>query len=102
MRSPPSKASPILDVSSDQSHNRTVVTFVVRSSTPWTPRSPACASRAKSIDLNQHSGEHPRMGATDVVPFIPLEGTTMEDCIVLARTFGDRVGRELGDSSFSL
>src|SRR5205823_6306826 len=48
------------------------------------------------IDLNQHTGEHPRMGATDVVPFIPLEGTTMEDCIVLARTLGERVGRELG------
>jgi glutamate formiminotransferase/formiminotetrahydrofolate cyclodeaminase len=47
------------------------------------------------IDLNHHSGEHPRMGATDVVPFIPLEGTTMEDCIVLARTLGERVGREL-------
>ena len=47
------------------------------------------------IDLTKHSGEHPRMGATDVVPFIPLEGTTMEDCIVLARTLGARVGREL-------
>src|SRR5678815_3968096 len=47
------------------------------------------------IDLNHHAGEHPRMGATDVVPFIPLEGSTMEDCIVLARTLGERVGREL-------
>jgi glutamate formiminotransferase/formiminotetrahydrofolate cyclodeaminase len=47
------------------------------------------------IDLNTHRGEHPRMGATDVVPFIPLEGATMEDCIVLARTLGERVGRDL-------
>src|SRR5205085_8469955 len=47
------------------------------------------------IDLNHHSGEHPRMGSADVVPFIPLEGTTMEDCIVLARTLGSRVGNEL-------
>src|SRR6185369_12451833 len=47
------------------------------------------------IDLTKHTGEHPRMGATDVVPFIPLEGTTMEDCIVLARALGERVGREL-------
>src|SRR5918911_1204794 len=49
----------------------------------------------EAIDLNHHSGEHPRMGAADVVPFIPLEGTTMEDCIVLARSLGERVGREL-------
>jgi glutamate formiminotransferase/formiminotetrahydrofolate cyclodeaminase len=48
-----------------------------------------------NIDLTKHSGEHPRMGATDVVPFIPLEGTTMDDCIVLARTLGARVGGEL-------
>src|SRR5207244_8660741 len=46
-------------------------------------------------DLNTHSGEHPRMGATDVVPFVPLEGSTMEDCIVIARQLGERVGREL-------
>src|ERR687890_566272 len=47
------------------------------------------------IDLTTHSGEHPRMGAADVVPFIPLEGSTMEDCIALARQLGERVGREL-------
>ena len=50
----------------------------------------------RHIDLTTHSGEHPRMGATDVVPFIPLEGSTMEDCIALARQLGERVGRELG------
>ena len=47
------------------------------------------------IDLTKHSGEHPRMGAADVVPFVPLEGTTMEDCVALARTLGERVGRDL-------
>jgi glutamate formiminotransferase/formiminotetrahydrofolate cyclodeaminase len=50
---------------------------------------------AERIDLCKHTGEHPRIGATDVVPFIPLEGSTMEDCIALARALGERVGREL-------
>src|SRR6267378_315053 len=50
---------------------------------------------AERIDLCKHTGEHPRIGATDVVPFIPLEGSTMEDCIALARSLGERVGREL-------
>ena len=53
------------------------------------------AAARSHIDLTVHSGEHPRMGATDVVPFIPLEGTTMDDCIALARALGERVGREL-------
>ena len=53
------------------------------------------AKAQELIDLTTHSGEHPRMGAADVVPFIPLEGATMEDCVVLARTLGKRVGREL-------
>jgi glutamate formiminotransferase/formiminotetrahydrofolate cyclodeaminase len=47
------------------------------------------------IDLTRHQGEHPRMGATDVVPFVPVEGVTMEDCVQLARRLGERVGREL-------
>lgn len=86
----------ILDVSSDQSHNRTVVTFVAPIDRAVDAAFAGMRVAREKIDLNQHSGEHPRMGATDVVPFIPLEGTTMEDCIVLARTLGDRVGRELG------
>jgi glutamate formiminotransferase/formiminotetrahydrofolate cyclodeaminase len=54
------------------------------------------AKAAALIDLNQHAGEHPRIGATDVCPFIPLDGATMDDCIALARTLGKRVGEELG------
>src|SRR3569623_1369757 len=53
------------------------------------------AEAHRHIDLTTHSGEHPRRGAADVVPFIPLEGSTMEDCIALARQLGERVGREL-------
>lgn len=86
----------ILDVSSDPSHNRTVVTFVAPVASAANAAFAAIAKAAQLIDLNNHSGEHPRIGATDVCPFIPLEGTSMEDCIVLARTLGERVGKELG------
>src|SRR6478752_5588943 len=85
----------ILDVSSDASHNRTVVTFVVATEHAVDAALAGMRVAREKIDLNHHTGEHPRMGATDVVPFIPLEGTTMEDCIVLARSLGERVGRDL-------
>jgi glutamate formiminotransferase / formiminotetrahydrofolate cyclodeaminase len=86
----------LLDVSSDASHNRSVVTFVAPVERAVDAAFAGMARAAELIDLTSHSGEHPRMGATDVVPFIPLEGSTMEDCIVLARTLGERVGSELG------
>lgn len=86
----------ILDVSSDASHNRTVVTFVAPLATASDAAFAGIAKAAALIDLTTHTGEHPRIGATDVCPFIPLEGASMEDCIVLARTTGERVGRELG------
>src|SRR3954466_9136525 len=85
----------VLDVSSDASHNRTVITFVVPIEQAVDAAFAGIRKAHELIDLTKHSGEHPRMGATDVVPFIPLEGTTMEDCIVLARTLGKRAGSEL-------
>jgi len=85
----------VLDVSSDQSHNRTVITFVVPVDAAVTAAFAGIRAARELIDLTKHQGEHPRMGATDVVPFVPLEGSTMEDCIVLAKTLGERVGREL-------
>jgi glutamate formiminotransferase/formiminotetrahydrofolate cyclodeaminase len=85
----------ILDTSSDLSHNRTVITFVVPVERAVDAAFAGIRKAREVIDLNSHTGEHPRMGAADVVPFIPLEGTTMEDCIVLARSLGERVGREL-------
>lgn len=85
----------ILDVSSDPSHNRTVVTFVAPVGSATDAAFAGIAKATELIDLNTHEGEHPRIGATDVCPFIPLEGTSMEDCIVLARTLGERVGKEL-------
>src|SRR2546428_9856368 len=85
----------IFDVSSDQSHNRTVVTFVVPVETAVDAAFAGIKAARDAIDLTKHRGEHPRMGAADVVPFVPLEGSTMEDCIVLARALGARVGKEL-------
>jgi glutamate formiminotransferase / formiminotetrahydrofolate cyclodeaminase len=85
----------VLDVSSDASHNRTVVTFVASADTAVDAAFAGIAKARDLIDLTQHSGEHPRMGATDVVPFVPLDGTTMQDCIALARALGERVAREL-------
>jgi glutamate formiminotransferase/formiminotetrahydrofolate cyclodeaminase len=85
----------ILDVSSDASHNRSVITFVATVDAAVAAAFAGIAKARDLIDLTQHSGEHPRMGAADVVPFIPLEGTTMEDCIVLARQLGERVAKEL-------
>ncbi len=85
----------ILDVSSDASHNRSVITFVATVESAVAAAFAGIAKARDLIDLTRHSGEHPRMGAADVVPFIPLEGTTMEDCIVLARQLGERVAKEL-------
>jgi len=85
----------VLDASADASHNRCVITFVAPIDVVADAAFAGIREAARRIDLTTHSGEHPRMGATDVVPFIPLEGATMEDCIALARQLGERVGREL-------
>jgi glutamate formiminotransferase len=85
----------LVDHTMDPDHNRAVVTFVGEGA-PVSEAAFRAAARAKEvIDLNQHQGEHPRMGATDVVPFVPLEGSTMEECVGLAHRLGERVGREL-------
>jgi len=86
----------VLDVSSDASHHRSVITFVAPLEVAVDAALAGMREAAARIDLTRHEGEHPRIGATDVVPFVPLEGTTMEDCIVLARTLGGRAASELG------
>jgi glutamate formiminotransferase/formiminotetrahydrofolate cyclodeaminase len=85
----------VLDTSADASHNRCVITFVAPLDVVADAAFAGIREARERIDLTAHTGEHPRMGATDVVPFIPLEGATMEDCIALARQLGERVGREL-------
>jgi glutamate formiminotransferase/formiminotetrahydrofolate cyclodeaminase len=86
----------VLDVSSDVSHNRSVITLVAPAERAVDAAFAGMKKAAELIDLTQHSGEHPRIGATDVVPFVPLDGNTMDDCIALARELGERAGRELG------
>ena len=86
----------ILDASSDESHNRSVITFVVPAENAVEAAFAGIRAASERIDLREHTGEHPRIGATDVVPFVPLEDSTMEDCIELAKRLGERVGSELG------
>jgi glutamate formiminotransferase/formiminotetrahydrofolate cyclodeaminase len=85
----------ILDVSSDSWHNRSVITFIASVETAAAAAFAGVATALKLIDLNSHSGVHPRIGATDVVPFVPVLDSTMEQCVSLARELGERVGREL-------
>lgn len=85
----------VLDRESDPDHNRSVITFVASPDVIAEAAFQGIAAAARLIDMDQHSGEHPRLGATDVVPFIPIEGVDMNDCVLLARQLGERVGREL-------
>ncbi len=85
----------ILDSSSDESHNRSVITFVAPVENAVDAAFAGIMEAAAHIDLRQHQGEHPRIGATDVVPFVPLDDATMDDCVELARKLGERVGNEL-------
>jgi glutamate formiminotransferase/formiminotetrahydrofolate cyclodeaminase len=85
----------ILDRHSDADHHRSVITFAGE---PQAVADAAFAGIAKAvelIDLNQHQGEHPRIGAADVVPFVPISGVSMEECVDLARDLGRRVADEL-------
>jgi glutamate formiminotransferase / formiminotetrahydrofolate cyclodeaminase len=86
----------VLDVHRDADHNRSVITFAGPLSAVGEAAFAAIARAAELIDLDVHTGEHPRIGATDVVPFVPLGGATMDECIHLARQVGRRVGEELG------
>jgi glutamate formiminotransferase/formiminotetrahydrofolate cyclodeaminase len=85
----------LLNQSSDNDHNRTVVTFAGPPQAVEEAAFRGIQKAAELIDLNQHSGSHPRIGATDVVPFVPLSGVGMDECIAIARRLGKRVGQEL-------
>src|SRR3989304_2654583 len=85
----------LLDRSSDLDHNRTVLTFAGPSEAVEEAAFRAIKTASELIDLNQHTGAHPRIGATDVVPFVPLSNVTMDECVALAKRVGQRVGGEL-------
>jgi glutamate formiminotransferase / formiminotetrahydrofolate cyclodeaminase len=86
----------LLDVDPGESTHRTVVTFVGEPDAVVEAAFQGTATACRLIDMTRHHGEHPRMGAVDVVPFVPVAGVTMDECVDLARRFGDRVGNELG------
>jgi glutamate formiminotransferase/formiminotetrahydrofolate cyclodeaminase len=85
----------LLDVQADPSHHRSVFTFVASPEAAVEAAFRAARVARERIDLTHHQGEHPRMGATDVVPFIPVRDVTMETCVGLARALGERIGTEL-------
>lgn len=86
----------LLDVDPGKATNRTVITFVGDPEAVLEGAFRVIAKAAELIDMSRHEGEHPRMGATDVCPFIPVSDITMDECAELARRLGERVGRELG------
>ena len=85
----------LLDVDPGESTNRTVVTFIGTPKAVVEAAFKAIKKAAELIDMSKHKGSHSRMGATDVCPFVPVSGVTMEDCIKLAHELGEKVAREL-------
>ncbi|MGH2332440.1 glutamate formimidoyltransferase [Thermoanaerobacter mathranii] len=85
----------LLDYSSDKDHNRTVITFCGDAKGVKEAAFKLIKKASEIIDMRYHKGEHPRIGATDVVPFIPVKNVTMEECVQIAREVGERVGKEL-------
>ncbi len=85
----------VLDRETDANHHRAVVTFAGAIGEVEKAAFAGAATARELIDLNGHKGEHPRMGATDVLPFVPVRGVTMESCVALARRVGRRIGGEL-------
>lgn len=84
----------LLNTSSDASHNRTVITFVGDPAGVVEAGVQLAKFAARCIDLTKHKGEHPRMGAIDVVPFIPIREVTMEECVALSKRAAERIWQE--------
>lgn len=89
------RGAKLLSVEPDKDYHRCVVTFVGAPDAVEEAAFQSTKTAASLIDMRNHKGEHPRMGATDVVPFIPITGVSMEDCVRLAEIFGKRVAAEL-------
>ncbi|MCK5573110.1 MAG: glutamate formimidoyltransferase [Bacteroidetes bacterium] len=85
----------LLSAESDRDYNRTVVTLVGVPEAVVEAAFQATRTAAGLIDMRAHKGEHPRLGATDVVPFVPVAGVSMDECVALAHAYGKRVGEEL-------
>jgi glutamate formiminotransferase len=86
----------LLDYSSDESHNRSVITYIGDAKAVEEASIKLVKKAVELIDLNHHTGEHPRMGAVDVMPFVPIKDATQEDCIELSKVVGARIAEEAG------
>ena len=85
----------VLDTHIDPDHNRSVITFVAHPHHVVDAALNAVSLAAELIDMRQHTGVHPRLGATDVLPFVPIGGVTLDECAALAHRAGERIAREL-------
>ena len=85
----------VLDTHIDPDHNRSVITFVAPPDTVAEAAVSAVRRASELIDMRTHQGEHPRLGATDVLPFVPVRGVTMDDCVRIAHEAGAIIARDL-------
>jgi glutamate formiminotransferase / 5-formyltetrahydrofolate cyclo-ligase len=85
----------LLDVESDRDHNRSVITYVGEPEEVEKATFALAAKAVELIDMEKHKGEHPRIGALDVVPFVPISGVTMQECIAMAERVGKKIWEEL-------
>lgn len=85
----------LLGVEPDKDYNRTVITFVGLPEAVLEAAIALTKEAVRRIDMRTHTGEHPRIGAVDVVPFIPVKGISMEECVKLAKAFGEKISTEL-------
>ena len=90
------KGVKLLNVESDVDYNRTVITFAGKPEAVKDAAFYAIEMAAEVIDMSQHKGAHPRIGATDVCPFVPVSNVTMDECVQIARSLGKEVGEWLG------
>ena len=86
----------LLDRELDANHNRCVITFIGDRRAVAEAAMAGARKAVERIDMNAHHGEHPRIGALDVLPFVPVSGVTMDECVELARSVGERIADELG------
>jgi len=84
----------LLNYSSDPNHNRTVITYIGDAKGVEEASVKLAKKAVELIDLNNHEGEHPRMGCVDVMPFVPIKGSSIEECVELSKVVGKRVAEE--------
>jgi glutamate formiminotransferase len=85
----------LLDVQMDKDHNRSVITFIGIPQAVEKAAFKAVKKATESIDLRKHKGEHPRLGATDVIPFVPISNITMDECVIIAKRLGKEIAEKL-------